>query len=98
MRTQVQSLISLSVLRIQCCCELWCRLQTQLGILLWLWHRMAATDQICPLAWEPPYATGETLKTQKDKKIKNNNYKKNPSIRKSKYVGFGFFGVFFWSF
>ena len=31
MRTQVQSLTSLSGLRIPCCCELWCRLQTRLG-------------------------------------------------------------------
>ena len=30
MRLQVQSLASLSGLRIQCCRELWCRLQTQL--------------------------------------------------------------------
>ena len=25
---------------------------------LWLWHRLAATAPIRPLAWEPPYATG----------------------------------------
>ena len=31
MRTQVRSLVLLSGLRIQPCCELWCRLQTQLG-------------------------------------------------------------------
>ena len=31
MRTQLRSLASLSGLRIQHCCELWCRLQTQLG-------------------------------------------------------------------
>ena len=31
MKTQVQSLASLSGLRIQCCQELWCRLQAQLG-------------------------------------------------------------------
>ena len=31
MRLWVQSLALLSVLRIQCCCELWCRLQTRLG-------------------------------------------------------------------
>ena len=30
--------------------------------LLWLWHRAAATALIQPLAWEPPYATGATLK------------------------------------
>ena len=31
MRLQVPSLASLTGLRIQCCCELWCRLQAQLG-------------------------------------------------------------------
>ena len=31
MRMQVQSLASLSGLRIRCCCKLWCRSQTQLG-------------------------------------------------------------------
>ena len=31
MRTRVQSLALLSGLRIWCCCELWCRLQIQLG-------------------------------------------------------------------
>ena len=32
--------------------------------LLWLWYRPAATVLIWPLAWEPPYATGEGLKRQ----------------------------------
>ena len=36
--------------------------------LLWLWHRHAATAPIRPLAWEPPYATGAALKSQKKKK------------------------------
>ena len=36
--------------------------------LLWLWHRLAATALICPLAWEAPYATGVALKRQKKKK------------------------------
>ena len=31
MRLGVQSLASLSGLRIQCCCELWCRSQKRLG-------------------------------------------------------------------
>ena len=42
--------------------------------LLWLWHRLAATALIGPLAWEPPYAIGVALKRQKrkdkEKKIK----------------------------
>ena len=39
--------------------------------LLWLWHSLAATAPIKPLAWEPPYAEGAALKRQKDKKKKN---------------------------
>ena len=33
--------------------------------MLWLWHRPAAVAPIRPLAWEPPYATGEVLKKKK---------------------------------
>ena len=29
---------------------------------LWLWHRLAATALIRPLAWEPPHAEGVALK------------------------------------
>ena len=36
--------------------------------LLWLWCRLAAAAPIRPLAWDSPYATGATLKRQKDKK------------------------------
>ena len=36
--------------------------------LLWLWHRLAATDLIRPPAWEPPYAVGMALKRPKKKK------------------------------
>ena len=38
--------------------------------LLWLWHRPVATAPIGPLAWEPPYATGVSLKRQKKKQNK----------------------------
>ena len=31
-------------------------------VLLWLWHRPAATVLFGPLAWEPPYAVDATLK------------------------------------
>ena len=31
--------------------------------LQWLWHSIAATASIQPLAWEPPYVAGVTLKT-----------------------------------
>ena len=33
--------------------------------LLWLWHRLAATALIRPLAWEPPYAADATLKKKR---------------------------------
>ena len=40
--------------------------------LLWLWHRLAATAPIGPLAWEPPYATRVALeKAKRQKKIPN---------------------------
>ena len=39
--------------------------------LLWLWHRPAATAQIGPLAWEPPYAMGVALEMAKRQKQTN---------------------------
>ena len=36
--------------------------------LLWLWHRLAATALIGPLAWEPPYASGAALEKAKRQK------------------------------
>ena len=36
--------------------------------LLWLWHRLAPTAPIRPLAWEPRYAMGAALKRPKKKK------------------------------
>ena len=69
MRIQVQSLASLSGLRIQHCCELWCRSHTQLGSgIVMLWCRPAATTLIQPLAWEPPDAASAALKSKKKKK------------------------------
>ena len=47
MRLQVRSLASLSGLRIQHCCELWCRLQMRLG------SGVAEAP-----AWEPAHAVG----------------------------------------
>ena len=38
--------------------------------LLWLWHRLASTAPIGPLAWEPPYAMGATQEMAKRKKNK----------------------------
>ena len=37
-------------------------------LLLWLWHRLVATDLIRRLAWEHPYAVGAALKIKKKKK------------------------------
>ena len=34
--------------------------------LLWLWHGLAATALISPLAWEPPYTAGVAQKTKKN--------------------------------
>ena len=51
MRFWVQSLASLSGLRIQCCHE--------------LWRRLAAVALILPLAWKSPYAVGAALKSKK---------------------------------
>ena len=39
--------------------------------LLWLWRRPAATAPIRPITWEPPCATGVTLKRQKQKTNRN---------------------------
>ena len=36
--------------------------------MLWFWCRPAATAPNGPLAWEPPYASGEALKKPKKKK------------------------------
>ena len=67
--------------RIQHCCELWCRSQMQLDpTLLWLWRRLVATAPIRPLAWEPPYATGAAL--EKDKKAKKKKLCGKKIVRK----------------
>ena len=36
--------------------------------LLWLWHRLAAVALTGPLAWGPPYAKDEALKSKKERK------------------------------
>ena len=46
--------------------------------LLWLWCRLAAIAPIWPLAWEPPYAVGVALISQKKKK--KNKEKANPKV------------------
>ena len=45
------------------------------SVLLWLWHRPAATAPVGPLAWEPPHATDAALKRQKKKKKKKKRMK-----------------------
>ena len=42
-------------------------------VLLWLWHRPAATAPIRPLAWELPCAMGAALKKTKDGKKKKHS-------------------------
>jgi len=54
-------------------CGVGCRRGSDL-VLLCLWHRLAATAPIRPLAWEPPYATGVALEKTKTKtKTKTKN-------------------------
>ena len=35
--------------------------------LLWVWCSLAAIASVCPLAWEPPYATGAALESKTNK-------------------------------
>ena len=67
MRTQVQSLASLSGLRIQQCCE--------------LWYRLAAAAPIRLLAWEFLYAMGAALKIKKKKKKKEEEEERKKKTR-----------------
>ena len=48
-------------------CGVGCRHTSDLA-LLWQWHKLAAAAPIGPLAWEPPYAVGASLKRKKKKK------------------------------
>ena len=50
---------------------------------LWLWCRRASVALIEPLAWEPPYASGATLKRLKKNLIKN----KNKNSYRNKFQG-----------
>ena len=56
--------------------------------LLWLWRRLVAPAPIRPLAWEPPYAVGVTLKKQNKKKTKNK--KKEIGVSQVKQVELNF--------
>ena len=64
MRMQVQSLASLSGLRIWHSCDARCRHATD-PALLWLWFRPVAAALIRPLAWELPHAVPGALKKNK---------------------------------
>ena len=73
MRLQVRFLTLLSGLRIRrvgVSCGVGRRLDSD-PALLRLWHRLASTAPIRPLAWEPPYAEGAALeKAERQKKKK----------------------------
>ena len=60
MRMQIQSLASLSGLRIWRCHELWCR--------------QTAVAPIGPLVWEPSYAMGASLKKTKNTQKRTEHY------------------------
>ena len=82
MKMRVQSLVSLTGLRIWHCHKLQHRLKMWLGSVgcgigcrfdqnpVWLWHGQAAAAPIRPLARKLPYAAGATLKKKKNSKIK----------------------------
>ena len=63
----VQSLASLSGLRIPSCHKLWRRSQMLLRdlLLLWLRCRQTAAPLIRPLVWKLPYTTGAAIKRKK---------------------------------
>ena len=73
MRLQVQSLASLSGLRIWCCHVLWCRL--------------AAVAPVRPLAWELPYAAGAARKErEREKEGERGREKEREKERKKEKV------------
>ena len=49
--------------------------------LLRLWCRLVATALIQPLAWEPSYAAGRALKTQKEKEEEEDTPRKYSCIQ-----------------
>ena len=58
-------------------------------LLLWLWHRPAATAPIRPLAWESPYATGAALEKDQKKKKKKFLFSGVPDIVQWKRIQLG---------
>ena len=68
---QVQSLGSLSGLRIWCCHKLWHRTLCRCSldpVLPWLWHGPAAAALMQPLAWELTYDEDVTVKIRGKKR------------------------------
>ena len=69
-------------------CGVGCRLGLD-PALLWLWHRLAATAPIRPLAWETPYAAGaaqEIAKRQKKPKKQKQTNKQKTANRQSHQI------------
>jgi len=60
-------------------CGVGCRCGSD-PMLLWLWHRLAATALIRPLAWEPPYAVGVAQEMAKRQKQQEQNKVRGVSI------------------
>ena len=56
--------------------------------LLWLWCRPVAMAPIRPLAWEPPYATGEAQEMAKKRQKKKKGQKKKKEKKRKKKEGF----------
>ena len=72
-------------------CGVGCRRSSDL-VLLWLWHRLAATALIGPLAWEPPYAMVVGLKTHTRTRARTHTHTQK---RSSKLFSGGLFFSFF---
>ena len=70
-KMQVRFLASLSGLSIECCCELWCRSQTQLrsGVAVAVAKASSYSSDLTP-AWELLYVTGAARKSKQANKIK----------------------------
>ena len=81
MRSRVRFLASLTGLGIQCCRELWCRSQSQLGsgvALAVVQAGSCSSDQTPGL--EPPYAVSAALKKDKKTKKKKKKKKKKKNV------------------
>ena len=66
-------------------CGVGCRFSSDL-VLLWPWHRPAATPSIRPLPWEPPHAAGTALEKTKEKKMSYQKSQRYVSITEKKFL------------